>query len=105
MDPSTKREDVAEIVAARVEAGRWRLSGHAESNMQKREVIQPEVRKVLTSGRRHSDYDEWKPEYESWNYALQDETVDRRTLRVIVAFAPNDDVVVVTVIAPQLRGS
>ncbi len=72
--------------------------------MNERHVVRPEVRQILSSGWWKPDYDEWNEEHEAWNYALEGYTVDNRRLRVAVAFDPDDEAIVVTVVDPEARG-
>lgn len=105
MDPPPKRRDVAEVVEQRAFEDRWRLHRHAKDRMRSAEIIQPEVRQVLERGWWQAEYDEWREEYASWNYAIEGYTVDNRRLRVAIAFDSDDDVIVITVIEPEPRGS
>jgi hypothetical protein len=68
--------------------------------MLKRQILVPEVLQVLESGIHVPEHDQRDDEYGTWNYAIEGETVDRRRLRVVVAFVEQDDLLVVTVITP-----
>lgn len=101
---SSKLENVAQVAAIRVQADCVRLSIHARRRMRRRQIIIPEVEDVLLGGWHVSDYDKWSEEHESWNYAIEGWTSDERKLRVVISFAADGDVVVVTVIDIEPNG-
>lgn len=98
MEPTPKREAVAETVAERVREDRIRLTDHALDRMRARGIMPPELRAVLLAGWHHPAQDDWDAEYGAWVYAIEGETVDGRFLRVPVSFVEADDLLVVTVI-------
>jgi hypothetical protein len=61
--------------------------------MRQRQVIWPEVTAVLRGGVHVPEYDQWIEEHESWNYAIEGDTVAQ------------DDVLVITVIDVPKRGT
>ncbi len=46
----------------------------------------PEILRVLRVGFWEKRKDEFKQEFQAWNYAIRGKTVDARDLRVIVTF-------------------
>lgn len=105
MTRGAKRENVAETVAERIREGRYRLSNEARSRMQSRQVVWPEISAVLRGGVHHHEYDQWSEEHESWNYAIEGDTIEGRTLRIPVSFLEEGDVLVVTIIEVQQRSA
>ncbi|MFB6351140.1 MAG: DUF4258 domain-containing protein [Bradymonadaceae bacterium] len=99
---SSKRNNVAQIVAGRIRAEKVRLTVHARDKMRQEQVMIPEIEDVLASGWHVPEYDEWSEEHCTWNYAIEGHTSDDRKFRIAVSFAANDDVVIVTVI--ELNG-
>lgn len=81
------------------------LSHEAQRRMRQRQVIWPEVTAVLRGGVHVPEYDHWSEEHESWNYAIEGDTVDGRRLRISVTFVEQDDVLLITVIDVQKRGT
>ena len=101
---SSKREHVAQLAAIRVQADYVRLTIHARRRMRRRQIMIPEVEDVLLGGWHVSDYDEWSEVHQSLNYAIEGQTSDERKLRVVISFAADGDVVVVTVIDIEPNG-
>jgi len=66
--------------------------------MGQRKVTRPEVRQVLENGHHEPRKDKFDEEYETWNYVIEGKTVDKREIRVAVAFEDSDGFVVITVI-------
>lgn len=93
MSRPSKRDNVASDVADRVRTGRYTLSHEAQRRMRQRQVIWPEVTAVLRGGVHVPEYDQWIGEHESWNYAIEGDTVAQ------------DDVLVITVIDVPKRGT
>ena len=63
----------------------------------------PHVLHVLRNGYHEKRKDEYKPEYEDWNYAIRGLTIDGKDLRIAIAFE-EDGMIIITVIAIT-RGS
>jgi hypothetical protein len=70
---------------------------------QQRKVSLPHVLYVLINGYHEKKKDEYKPEYQDWNYAIRGLTIDGRDLRIAIAF-DEDEMLIITVIAIT-RGS
>jgi hypothetical protein len=69
-----------------VSAGRYRDTRHSSRRRAEREIILPEIIQAILSGWHERRKDEFKPEWNSWNYAIRGKTDDSRDLRVVVAF-------------------
>ena len=59
---------------------------HAEERKNQRQITLPEVLEVTRNGYREKAKDEYKPEWEAWNYAIRGRTLDGRGLRIAVSF-------------------
>lgn len=93
-----KNAKVLEKIRDKASRGDYIPVEHAKQRLEQREVTDPEMRYVLTTGYREPRKDEFKEEHQSWNYAMRGKTVDDRKLRVVVSF-DKDDLLIVTVIS------
>lgn len=94
----SKIPNLLEKVRECVEAGRYRITLHADQRMTERNVTLPEALYVLKTGWHEKRKDQYQDSFESWNYSIRSQTVDDRSLRVVVAFDETEQIVVVTVI-------
>jgi len=92
-----KDEKVLEKIQDRASRGEYFPLEHAKQRLEQREVTDPEMRYILTTGYREPKKDEFKAEHQSWNYAIKGKTVDDRKLRVAGSF-DRDDLLIITVI-------
>lgn len=60
---------------------------HAAERKSERDISLLEVIHVLKGGYHERKKDEFKPEHNDWSYSIRGKTVDKRPLRVVVAFA------------------
>ena len=67
--------------------GTYRDTRHAAQRKEERGITLLEILHVLRRGHHEKGKDEFKPEHNDWNYAIRGRTIDRRELRVAVAFA------------------
>lgn len=72
-----------------LETGKYLDTRHATERQAERDITRPEVLKVLRTGFHEKKKDQFKEEYQTWNYAVRGKTVDARNLRVIISFDPN----------------
>ena len=52
----------------------------------------------MESGYHEKSKDEFKVEWQAWNYAIRGRTIDRRELRVAVSFDDEDSLLIITAI-------
>ncbi len=45
---------------------------------------------MIESGRHEKAKDRYPPEYSAWSYSVRGKTVDRRSLRVVISFEPDE---------------
>ena len=81
-----KRAALLEAIKAALDEGRVRDVTHAMERQEERAITRPEYFHVLRSGYHEARKDEWKEEYQAWNYAIRGKTVDERGIRVAVSF-------------------
>ncbi len=96
-----KRSDLIPAIRKAVADGDYVFAGHALQRLAERRVTQPEVEQALLSGHHESAKDVFEPQFAAWKYAIRGKTVDRRELRVVVAFEVR--MLVVTVIDLKAR--
>jgi len=69
--------------------GHYRFSKHAEKRLQERKISVQEVRQILKSCRREHTHDEYNPEFDNWNYAIQGKSLDGRQGQIDLSKFPN----------------
>lgn len=72
----------------------WRVSLHAEDNMEIDGLTREMVRLVLGSGRHIEKQDEFSKTHGAWNYAVHGKTLEGEEIRVVVTFHATNMVVV-----------
>ena len=98
MARTPKLENLIDRVREYVDAGRYQLTRHADRRMNERDILLPEALHVLKTGWHEKAKDQYQKQFDNWKYAIRSQTVDDRSLRVIVAFDDDRDVVVITVV-------
>ncbi len=88
---------VMALIRGRAESGNFIILPHAVERSAQRVVQVADIVFVLINGEHESEKDEYKAVYRSWNYAVRGLTVDKRQLRIAVAFDENE-MLIVTVI-------
>ncbi len=82
----------------RMDSGRYRDTRHAGERREERSISLPEVRQVIGSGWHEKSKDEFKAEWDAWNYAVRGKTVDGRELRIAISFDEEDYLLIITAI-------
>ena len=95
-----KIKDVTDKVKTAAEAGNYRPTAHAFQRMNERDVDATELDYVLRKGSHVGKHDEWKEEFQDWNYGFCGKTVDGKRIRLALAFAA--EILIVTVINEDL---
>lgn len=97
MKRSRKEADIIELTKAATDNGQVKYSSHANDRMRERAIVKPEIESILRSGHHESRRDQYREEFQAWDYAIMGKTIDGRKLRVVVAIEkPN--VLIVTAI-------
>lgn len=94
--PDKDKNLLAKVKIA-IESGNYIDVTHAIERSIERAITRTEYEYVLKNGWHEKKKDEFKEEYNSWNYAIRGKTLDKRELRVIVSFDEND-LLIITVI-------
>lgn len=93
-----KHGDVPALVQEHVDAERYLDTRHAFDRKAERAITLPEVLHVLRHGYHEKKKDEFKEEYQAWNYSIRGKTVDDRELRVCVSFDVETGMLIITAI-------
>lgn len=96
-----KETNLLEKVRQAIQSGDYLDVVHAQERQQERQITRPEYEYVLQTGFHEKAKDEFKPEYQTWNYAIRGKTIDQRELRVIVTF--EDGLLIITVIDLEVK--
>lgn len=92
-----KMSNVLTLIRQRARFGAFVVLPHAAFRREERKVSIPDIIFVLLHGSREPEKDEYKANFNSWNYAMRGSDVDGRQLRVAVAF-DKSEMLIVTVI-------
>lgn len=82
--------NVLSMVHEHVKNGRIIDTRHSKIRQQERVVTFPEIIQVLEAGWHEKVKDEWKTEYNTWNYSIRGKTLDGVELRIPVFFDDNN---------------
>ncbi|HEX4838918.1 MAG TPA: DUF4258 domain-containing protein [Rhabdochlamydiaceae bacterium] len=97
MSRSSKIINVLQKAGEYIKLGRYYDTRHAMQRKAQRDVALTDVLYVLRKGYHEKKKDEFKPEHNSWNYAIRGKTIDGRDIRIVIAFDEND-MLIITVI-------
>jgi len=81
-----KVEDLLNVIARHLEAGRFLDTRHATDRQSERKITRSEVLFVLRHGFHEKRKDRFDEQFHAWNYAVRGKTMDRKDLRIIVSF-------------------
>lgn len=96
-----KETNLLEKVRQAIESGDYLDVVHAQQRQQERQITRPEYEYVLQTGFHEKAKDEFKPEYQTWNYAIRGKTIEQRELRVIITF--EEELLIITVIDLEVK--
>ena len=99
-----KIPNVLRLVRQRAHTGDFVILPHAKVRQVERNISVVDIVFVLKNGDRDPERDEFKEDFQSWNYAIKGRTLDNRTLRIAVAFDENE-MLIITVIPLGKRRS
>jgi len=94
---ATKTPALLTRVRKSIAVGDFLDTTHALARRSERFISRPEILQVLRSGWHEKNKDQYREEYQSWNYAIRGVTVDGRELRIVVSFE-EDRLLIVTAI-------
>ena len=87
---TAKLTNVAKTVQAHVKNGRVIDTRHSKVRQNERLITFSEILQILENGWHEKVKDEWKAEFNAWNYSIRGSTLDGVELRVPVFFDDKD---------------
>jgi len=81
-----KLDNVLEIAKKCVEKGHYLPTFHAECRQKERDITLLDALYVIRNGFREPKYDQFKLEWNAWNYAIRGTTLQKDKIRVIISF-------------------
>jgi hypothetical protein len=98
MERSPKIADPLSLVRRLFTAGLYIISAHGKTRQGERQLTLGDIKRVIFKGRHEPRKDEYKKEFNDWNYAFRGKTLDNDEARICVAFDQELAAVLVTVI-------
>lgn len=106
-DKNPKEKDVTGKMKALWQVNKIRVHPHANTRMGERKVLYPEILQALGKAKHEPSRDRYSYEHESWEYSFSGKTIDKRELRIGIAFEvdhkTNERLLIVTVIDPNIE--
>lgn len=93
-----KVDNVLALAKSLMEKGAYVISNHAYERGDQRKLSIGDVKNIISTGYHEKRKDEYKEEFQDWNYAIKGKTLNSELARVCVAFIEEIRVIVVTVI-------
>ena len=96
-----KMANLTKVVRQCMEQGRYLDTFHGSGRKEEREISLLEIKHVLLRGRHVPARDRYEEAYGDlgWSYCFEGKTVDKRPLRVVVAFDEETQMLIVTAVA------
>lgn len=91
-----KHDNVLILVRAAIAKGNYRDTRHASQRKAERQISLLEIIQVIQRGFHEPAKDEFKEEWQAWNYAIRGKTLDNRELRVAVSFDEEQSLLIIT---------
>ena len=99
-----KHPDIMALVKVYVETGNYLDTRHATDRQSERSINRLEVVYILKNGHHEKRKDEFKKEFNAWNYAIRGKTLDKRDLRIAVSFDETTRLLIITAIEILKKG-
>jgi hypothetical protein len=93
-----KLENVLETARDCIESGKYLATFHSECRQFERDITLLDALHVIRHGFREPKHDQYKEEWQSWNYAIRGTTLQDETVRVVISFDKVLKLLIVTVI-------
>lgn len=81
-----KEENLLEKIRDAIDKGFFKDTRHSSQRADERGIILPDVLEILSTGHHEKAKDQYRPEFNSWNYAIRGRTLDDDELRIAVYF-------------------
>ena len=95
---SQKEVNILDKAKCLIAAGKYLDTRHAQFRQQQRNISLVEIKYVIYNGYHEKRKDEYKSEWNAWNYAIRGRTIDHRELRVIVSVDDPINLLIITAI-------
>lgn len=97
--PPQKIDNVLDLARNCIENDNYIATFHAENRQLERDITLLDALHVIKNGYREQKNDQYKDEWQAWNYAIRGETLQKDTVRVIISFDEMDTrLLIITVI-------
>ncbi|MGE3756292.1 MAG: DUF4258 domain-containing protein [Pseudobdellovibrionaceae bacterium] len=104
-DKNPKEKDVTTKMRALWQVNKIRVHSHANTRMSQRKILYPEILQALGNAKHEPAKDRYSIEHENWEYSFLGKTIDKRELRIGIAFEvdhkTNERLLIITVIDPN----
>jgi hypothetical protein len=99
-----KHPNLKALIAKCIADGNYYDTRHATDRKNERSITRLEVIQILTKGHHEKKKDEFKSEFNAWNYAIRGKTLDSRDLRIVVSFDEAIKLLIITTIEILKKG-
>lgn len=93
-----KIDNVVDLARNLILKGAYVISSHAKLRQGERCFSIGDIKSIIQTGYHEKRKDEYKEEYDDWNYAIKGNTLDNDPARICIAFAEEKHFIVITII-------
>lgn len=93
-----KITNVLELAKKCIEQGKFLPTFHAECRQFERDITLLDALYVIRTGFREPKHDQYKEEWQAWNYAIRGDSLQNESLRIIISFDEQLKLLIITVI-------
>lgn len=97
-----KIDDLMDKVHSALKSGLYRDTRHSKDQKYERDITLSEIIEIFENGFHESNKDEFREDFQDWNYAIRGTTFEGRDLRVPIYFE-EDLIMIVTVMIVKKR--
>lgn len=94
----SKLENVLDLARSCIDTGRYLPTFHAECRQYERDITLADALYIINNGYREISHDQFKEEWQAWNYAIRGTTLQNDAVRVIISFDESETLLIITVI-------
>lgn len=92
-----KVKELLKIVRDAFSSGNYIYSSHSGERQLQRGISDGDIRHAIANGWHEKRKDEWKSEFNAWNYAIRGTSLNDENLRIVLAVEKNETVLIVIV--------
>lgn len=93
-----KINNVVALAKRLIAEGAYVISNHAFERGGERSLSISDIKNIISTGYHEKRKDEYKEEFNDWNYSIRGQTLDQEPARVCLAFIKKNHFIVITVI-------